>query len=523
MSYEYYHEVPRRRSAARVLCAVFGILAAAIGALVFWLTRGEAAAVLVAGVILAVAFYGAIGAPRSGSVVIAFTLVLWFGGGVWYLGNTALTIYRALNETEGPVDPADPLLLADATTKIDDASNAAGFRVELHENELTSYVQDGLAEIENNPVRRVSIDIVDGENGSQGTIELRGEFKSGGVDFHGVLGVGLEAGAVSVDVIELELGAIDLPGFGTDAVEDLLAEVADLNATLGELRADVQSVQIGSDRILVTGTHPEGSLLTSEVLLAGIADQAASVGTAVEPPPEPVPPGVVNGVSAEGSTFYVALGDSLAANVGVSDATLGYVSRVHRQLQQRDGRDYGLRNFGISGETSGTLIRSGQLDTAIAFMAGAEVDYITIDIGANDLLGHLGSDDCAAGIDDAGCQARLLATFRTYEENMAAILDTLLAAEPQATIVFVRAYNPFSLGLGGGIEFERRSDEILDAFNDIAATLAASRGVLVADGFSPLQGTTAATTRMLDSPPDIHPNGIGYSLIAQAVLDAIGD
>jgi lysophospholipase L1-like esterase len=154
-------------------------------------------------------------------------------------------------------------------------------------------------------------------------------------------------------------------------------------------------------------------------------------------------------------------------------------------------------------------------------MANAQVDYVTIDIGANDLLGHLGSDDCAADIDAAVCQARLLGSFRTYEENMAAILDALRAAEPQATIIFVRAYNPFSLGLGGGIEFERRSDEILDAFNDIAVELALTRGVLVADGFSPLQGTTSVTTHMLDTPPDIHPYGIGYSLIAQAVIDAL--
>jgi hypothetical protein len=45
--------------------------------------------------------------------------------------------------------------------------------------------------------------------------------------------------------------------------------------------------------------------------------------------------------------------------------------------------------------------------------------------------------------------------------------------------------------------------------------------MLVADGFSALQGTTAATTHMLDPQPDIHPYGIGYSLIAQAVIDSI--
>jgi lysophospholipase L1-like esterase len=519
-SYEYY-EVRKSGSTARTVCAVFGFLTGAATALVAWLTEGEAAAIAVAAVILVIALYGAIGAPRELSFLIAFALILGFAGSTYFIGNQALSIYRAINETAGPVDPADPALLAEANSKFDEAAAEAGFHIELHETEISSYVLNGLGEIENNPVRRVDIDVIDGVAGAPGTIALSGEFKSGGVDFRGTIGVILNAGAVQVDVINLELGALELPGIGKSAIEDLLAEVTDLNATLTDLRADVQSIEIGNDRIVVTGTQPEGNLLTSDALLSGIAAQAASVGTAVEPPPEPLPPGIINGVSAPGDRYYLALGDSLAANVGVGEASLGYVSRVHRQLQLATGIEYGLRNFGVSGETSGTLIRSGQLDTALAFIAGEQVDYLTIDIGANDLLGHLGSADCAADLDAPACQTRIQATFLTYEANMAAILDVLRAAAPATTIVFIRAYNPFSLGLGGGIAFEQRSDEILDGFNDVAARLALERGMLVADGFSALQGTTAATTHMLDPQPDIHPYGIGYSLIAQAVVDAV--
>jgi len=519
-SYEYY-EVNTGRSIAPRVCAVFGFLTGGLTALIAWLTEGEAAAIAVGVVVLVVALYGAIGAPRELAVLIAIVLVLGFGGGAYFIGSQAVAIYQAISQTEGPVDPADPLLLAEANAKFDNAATEAGFRIELHETEITSYLQDGLAEIENNPVRRVEVDVVDGLDGESGTIALSGEFKSGGLEFKGTIGITLAAGAVQVDVLDLELGSLELPGIGTSAIEDLLAEVADLNQILTDLRADVQSIEIGNDRILVTGTQPEGNLLTSQTLLTGIAEQAASVGTTIEPPPEPLPPGIINGVSAPGDRYYVALGDSLAANVGVNEASLGYVSRVHRQLQITTGGEFGLRNFGISGETSGTLIRSGQLDDAIAFMSVEQVDFITIDIGANDLLGHLGSDDCAADLDASPCRTRLDAAFATYETNMAAIFDVMRAAEPDATIIFVRAYNPFSLGLGGGIEFEVRSDQILDAFNDVAARLAIDRGLAVADGFTPLQGTTAATTHMLDTPPDIHPYGIGYSLIAQAVVEVL--
>ena len=523
MSSHEYHEIRTPSSAARKVCAVFGFLTGGIVALIAWLTEGDTAAVVVGIVVVVIGLFGAIAAPRKLSILIAIALVLGFGGGAYFIGDQAVSIYQAITQTDGPVDPADPALLAEADAKLDEAAEEAGFRIELHEMEITSYLQNGLTEIENNPVRRVDVDIIDAVvSGKEGTITIGGEFKSGDIDFQGTIGVTLTAGAVQVEVLELNLGALELPGIGKSAIEDLLAEVADLNAILTEVRADVQSIEVGNDRILVTGTQPEGNLLTSSTLLTGIAEQAASVGTAVEPPSEPLPPGFVNGVSLPGDRFFVALGDSLAANVGVTDASLGYVSRVHRQLQIMDGTDYGLRNFGIPGETTGSLIRSGQLDTAIAFMTGAQVDYVTIDIGANDLLGHFGSEDCAADLDASGCRTRIEGAFATYEVNMGAILDALRAAEPDATIVFIRAYNPFSLGLGGGIEFERRSDEILDDFNDVAATIAHQRGVLVADGFSPLQGTTSVTTHMLDTPPDIHPFGIGYSLIAQAVVDALG-
>jgi lysophospholipase L1-like esterase len=233
-------------------------------------------------------------------------------------------------------------------------------------------------------------------------------------------------------------------------------------------------------------------------------------------------PGVVDGTSADGTIFYVALGDSLAANVGVDRARDGYVSRLHGWLQERDGAAYGLRNYGVSGETSGSLIRSGQLDDAEAFLRSHDVAYVTVDIGANDLLGHLGSDDCGADLDDPACAARIEASTAAYADNIDVVFERLRAAAPGATIVFLRAYNPFSLGFGTGVGFEERSDEILDAFNDVAAAAAARHGVLVADGFTPMQGTTASTTHMLDRPPDIHPREIGYDVLAAAIAAALG-
>ncbi|MFQ5948916.1 MAG: SGNH/GDSL hydrolase family protein [Acidimicrobiia bacterium] len=503
----------------RGLAIIFGILAAIAIGLAALFTVGEFPALIAVLLILAAVIYGLVAAA---AVLrwIAIGVVVVFLAGAAFIGFQAVQIVGALTDTSGPADPADPIALASATAKIDEIEDRGGFRLELLENEITAVVQDGLDDPDS-PLARVIIDIVDGDEGEQGRLDFTGEFKSGGLSVEGSVGTRLEAGAVEVKILSVELGALDLPGLAEGAIEDIIEEVADLNQKLAENRADVQSVVIGNDRVVITGTQGDGELLTSDALLGGLRDQAASIAGAVTPPPERLGPGVVNSTSADGPSYYVALGDSLAANVGVGQARDGYVSRFHNQLQSRDGQTYGLRNFGVSGETSGTLIRTGQLDQAVEFMRDNDISYVTIDIGANDLLGHLGSIDCSVDLEAPACQDRVLSSFATYEENLNTIFDELQSAAPDATIVFLRAYNPFSLGFGGVVALERQSNETLDAFNEVAATVAAQRGIVVADGFTPMLNTTGATTHMLDSPPDIHPVPIGYDILAGALLDAL--
>lgn len=521
MSYQY-HPVTPKSSGARTASVLFGVPAALLVGVLVWLRSGSAVwGLLMTGAVFVIALYSAIGASRGPSIAIALLMFGLVVGSIFYGVSHALAIYRAISNTAGAVDEPDLAAVAAAEAAISGAAEQNGFSLELTENEIGAFLQKGLAEIENNPIRRVEVDIVGGEDDRPGTLSVSGRFKSGGIDFKGTISFALEAGAIQVAVEELEIGDLDLPGIGRDAIEDILAEVTDLNEALVGLDADVQSVVLSDDTLVVTGTHGGGAVVTSAALLAALADQAAAIGSAVEPPAARFGPGEVNGTVASGSPVIVALGDSLAASVGVDEPRRGYVSRVHAEVQRRDGMAYGLRNFGVSGETTGTMIRNGQLDLATAYMATVEVAYVTIDVGSNDLLGHLGSADCADDIDAPACLDRLDAAFATYQANLGVILDRLVEAAPNATIVYLTSYNPFSLGLAGGIGFENRSDEILEAFNAHGTALAGDRGIVAADGFGPMQGTTAATTHMLDAEPDIHPKGIGYDILAGSIIDAI--
>ncbi|HUU61960.1 MAG TPA: SGNH/GDSL hydrolase family protein [Acidimicrobiia bacterium] len=517
------HRAGRAPAGLKVGTALLGVLLALlIGAIVFF-TVGERTGLAAFAGIVALAFLltALAPAPLLWAVLVAeIGVVAWAG---WHIADEARGVLTALSTTAGPVAAADDASLAAAEERIGAANAETAFRLELHEDEVTAVLQEELRETDQ-PLRSIEVDIVDGPTPSTGTLAFTGRFKSGGYDASGRVAVEVSGGVIRVEVISLELGSINLPGFARGAVADyvdrLLDGIEEINTLLAEAEVDVQSITVGDDRLVITGLQRGGPIVTATSLLTDLAAQAAAVGPVTEPPLEVLGPGVVNDTFTEGSVYYLALGDSLAANAGAPSARDGYVSRVHNQLQERNGRQYGLLNLGVSGETSGSLIGGGQLDEAVEFLAANRVAYVTIDIGANDLLGHLTSTDCAESLDRPACRERLESALTSYQANISVILAALAEAGPEATIVVLETYNPFSLGTG--IAFEEGAGLMVARLNSLAAAAAEAEGILVADGFTPMQGTAAFTTLMLASPPDIHPNALGHDVLAQAVMAALG-
>ena len=497
---------------------IFGILAAVTGGLAVLFTAGEGPALAVVLGLVASAL-AAFFASRNVIRILLGVVLVVFLSSVAFIGIGVAQLVAAFSTTDGPVALPDLAALAAADAKVDDVRNELAFRLELTEEEMTAYVLDGLQGVEDNPLRSVTLDVVDGSDGGPGRLDFEAEFKGGGIGASGSVTVVLDEGRVQVELADISVGSFDMPGLAQSSLEDLVERVADFNETLDGFDVDIQSVALGNDQLVITGTQLGTDLLTSETLLAGLGDAASAAVDAVVPPPEIYGPGTVNSTVASGQPVYVALGDSLAANVGVDDPRDGYVSRFHNQLEIRDGASYGLRNFGVSGETTGTLIRTGQLDEAVAFMRTADVAYVTIDIGANNLLGHLGSEACSRDLGDPDCRERIEATFDIYGTHVEFILEEIRDAAPEATVLFLTAYNPFSLGLG--TDLEAQTDETLAAFNAVAAGVASDLGVLVADGFTPMQRTAGTTTHMLDGTPDIHPVPLGFDILTGALVVAL--
>jgi hypothetical protein len=294
---------------ARTTAVVFGLLGSLLGAAVVLLLTGSVPAAVFTGVgLFALAAYAAIWASRSLSRWFATGLVALTIGMATWLGLQALDFYRALSDTAGPADPADPISLDAAESKIDAVEHDGAFRIELTEDEIEAVIQNGLSTSES-PLARVTVDIVDGD--PQGILQFHGEFKNGDLEMEGAVTALLATGTVQVELVDLDIGSLTVPGLASGAIEDLVESLADLNSILAENRADVQSIVIGSHRLLVTGTQGGGDVLTSATLLRALEvlrrqpwwHRQRSLAQ------------VVDGISS--AKYYVALGDSLAANVGV--------------------------------------------------------------------------------------------------------------------------------------------------------------------------------------------------------------
>lgn len=493
---------------------VIGLLTAAAAGGLALFTIGETYAVVTAAIILVTSVVIAFTASAFLGRIVLALLILTLAGTVLTGAYGAIQVLAALaGDQSGPTDPADPDVLARAEFKIDQSTEDSTFRVTLSESELNAVLQDSLAETDT-PFQRIAVDIANAV-GDPALIGFVGDFRNGRLTVTGELAAETRGGQLELELLNADVGMFTLPGVARDAVEDMIGRVADLNRALAEEGADVQSVVIGDDSIVVTGVTNGGSTIDAGVMLAAFGDLGTLGGATVS---APAYESGLDSDTAQGSPTYIALGDSLAAAFGVDGYGSGYVSQLHRELSLRDGIVYGMNNFGVTGETSGTMLLGGQLAAAVDYGRDHDVAYVTIDVGANDLLGHLGSSDCSEDLQAAVCRARIDASLAAYTANIDSIFATLDEEFPAATIILLLAYNPFSLGFDDVVAFEAQSNEVLGALNDIATAAATRHDVLVADGFTPMRGTTTATTHMTDTPPDIHPNELGYDVLTDAIL-----
>ena len=257
-----------------------------------------------------------------------------------------------------------------------------------------------------------------------------------------------------------------------------------------------------------------------------------------------------------GPTYYVSLGDSLAAGYQpVGSFNRGYANQLYRAARE-ELPGLRLNKLGCPGETTDSMISGegspctypsgSQLNEAVAFLQAhrGQVWFVTIDIGVNDALDACFDFD--TGIWHRAC---LDAELPHIEANLAAIIDALKGAAPGVPIAGMGYYDPFlGFWIQGphGEQLARTDERTLEALNAGLIYTYRNEGVLAADVATPEFFDTANFTDMVRTErwgvipvnvanacrgtwmctpcpacPDVHANTAGNGVIAEALEEVL--
>lgn len=226
---------------------------------------------------------------------------------------------------------------------------------------------------------------------------------------------------------------------------------------------------------------------------------------------------------AQETPKYIAIGDSLSFGRGASEPNqTGFVALVHDALEGSErfsSSGIQLVNLSVPGATSADLMQTGgQLALALNEISRSTVPpVISVTIGGNDLLDLADADSpCLNEIETGPCLGEVGETLASLQTNLGAVLESLRDASPEAILVVVDLYNPFS---GTGDIRELLADAGVQRINGVIAATASDPELRarLASVFQPFQGRG----KQWIAPDGIHPNDNGHTVIAEIVLASL--
>lgn len=285
---------------------------------------------------------------------------------------------------------------------------------------------------------------------------------------------------------------------------------------------------------------PEETQTVPETEEAAPEMPAAPPSSTPEPEPEPL--------------RYVSLGDSIARGYGLANVRNDVYSSVIAASVEQSGGDMTAQNFGVDGQDSTELAAYIVNNPAIP-KALADADYVSISIGANNFLGEafdfleicynfeknpsarLTSDDVTAAYQQFN--ADVSEGVDRLREDIPQIIGNIRASNEDCEILFLTCYNPYgavdvTLDWGGAmpVNFAALADTSVTQMNDVIRDLADDYGYTVADVYTAFEGKW---DRLVNAAPvekggtldmnavDPHPNKTGHSVIADVLLEVMGN
>ncbi|WP_158582948.1 GDSL-type esterase/lipase family protein [Lysinibacillus yapensis] len=202
--------------------------------------------------------------------------------------------------------------------------------------------------------------------------------------------------------------------------------------------------------------------------------------------------------------YYLALGDSLTKGVGDEEQKNGYTKRLAEKIEQwTDISEVVIDNRGKRGRKSDqllTLIEKGHYDHELK-----NSELITITIGGNDMMKIVKND--LFEVKKENFEKEL----EEFQQRYNLILQEIRLRNPEAPIILIGLYNPFSIITNEIPEFE----SIITEWNQtIEATAAKYNNACFVD----IQDLFDENANKVYHTDFFHPNGYGYTIMTERII-----
>lgn len=200
--------------------------------------------------------------------------------------------------------------------------------------------------------------------------------------------------------------------------------------------------------------------------------------------------------SPDATLRYVALGDSytIGTSVGIDER---WPNQLVAALARSGSASVTLdlvANLGVNGFTSRDAI-----DIELPQLEALRPGFVTLLVGVNDVVQGVSTD--------------------VFRSNAALILDNLLERVAPERILIVTTPDYTVTPSGGAFGDPEQQSAGIRTNNEILATLALARGIVLVDIYDLSLG--AASDRSLVASDGLHPSGAQYALWVERILPAV--
>jgi lysophospholipase L1-like esterase len=203
----------------------------------------------------------------------------------------------------------------------------------------------------------------------------------------------------------------------------------------------------------------------------------------------------------------LSAGDSLTKGVGDSTDQGGYLPYLKTMLEKEKGiKEVDFYNFGVKGNRTTQLLK--RLKSPEIKPVLQKADLVILTIGGNDIIKVMKDNISDLKVSDFTKEKE------SYRNHLTQIIEAIVQENPNASIVLVGLYNPFSKWFSDIKEM----DEIVANWNQ------AGKGVIAQYPnayFVEIEDVFLNSAENLLYKDNFHPNDKGYELIAERLNETL--